>query len=61
MKSGRYTNQVGSYPAGNGSAQILRKIAAKIPEDIPIILETLIGSGQSDVETEIQRTREDSH
>lgn len=35
-----------------------RSIARYIPEQIPIILESLIDAGQSDIETEIQRARD---
>lgn len=42
-------------PLSSAAVEATRKIAHLIPEDIPIILETLIDQGQSTIETEIQR------
>jgi hypothetical protein len=45
-------------PISMNAVMAFGTIASLIPEDIPVILETLIDSGQSDIETEIQRASE---
>jgi len=44
-------------PLSAGSISAFRSVAALIPEHIPVILETLIDQGQSDIPTEIDRAR----
>ena len=45
-------------PISLNAVKAFRCVATYIPESTPIILETLIDSGQSDVQTEIARARE---
>lgn len=45
-------------PISMNAVMAFGTIASSIPEDIPIVLETLIDKGQSDIETEIQRASE---
>jgi len=42
-------------PLSSAAVEATRRVAHLIPEDVPIILETLIDQGQSTIETEIQR------
>lgn len=44
-------------PLSAWSISAFRSVAALIPEQIPVILETLIDQGQSDIPTEIDRAR----
>ena len=45
-------------PISKNAVNAFRTVMSSIAEDIPIILESLIDDGQSDVETEIQRAHE---
>jgi hypothetical protein len=45
-------------PLSPNAVMAFGSIMATIPEDVPIILETLIDQGQSDVQTEIHRANE---
>lgn len=45
-------------PLSTNAVMAFRSIMAAIPEDVPIILETLIDQGQSDIQTEIHRVNE---
>ena len=45
-------------PISRNAVIAFKSVAAHIPEQIPIILETLIDKGQSDVLTELQSARE---
>jgi len=45
-------------PISMNAVMAFGTIAGSIPEDIPIVLESLIDKGQSDVEAEIQRARD---
>ena len=45
-------------PISPNAVIAFRSVASYIPDHVPIILETLIDHGQSDVKTEIQRARE---
>ena len=45
-------------PISRYAVSAFSTVMSSIPEDIPIILESLIDEGQSDVETEIQRANE---
>ena len=45
-------------PLSSATVEATRKIANLIPEDVPIVLETLIDQGQSTIQTEIRRARE---
>lgn len=45
-------------PISRNAVRAFQAVRAYIPEDTPIILETLIADGQSDIPTEIQRARE---
>jgi hypothetical protein len=45
-------------PLSSNAIMALGSIMADLPQDVPIILETMIDQGQSDIPTEIQRTRE---
>ncbi|HEY3740576.1 MAG TPA: hypothetical protein VGL53_12065 [Bryobacteraceae bacterium] len=45
-------------PLSMNAVMAFSAIMAAVPEDIPIILETLIDQGQSDVQTEVRRANE---
>jgi hypothetical protein len=45
-------------PISRNAVRAFQAVRAYIPEDIPIILETLIADGQSNIPTEIQRACE---
>jgi hypothetical protein len=45
-------------PISQNAVLAFRTVQAYIPEEIPVILETLIADGQSDIPTEIQRASE---
>lgn len=45
-------------PLSTNAVMAFSTIMAAIPEDVPIILETLIDQGQSDVQTEVRRANE---
>ena len=45
-------------PISKNAVNAFGTVMSSIPEEIPIILESLIDQGQSDVETEIQRANE---
>jgi hypothetical protein len=45
-------------PISRNAVSAFAPVMAKIPVTIPIILETLIDEGQSDIETEIRRASE---
>jgi hypothetical protein len=45
-------------PISLNAVTAFRSVASRIPEDVPVILETLIDCGQSDIITEIQRARD---
>lgn len=44
-------------PISRNAVRAFQTVEADIPEHIPIILETLIDEGQSDIPTELQRAR----
>lgn len=45
-------------PISVNAVSAFASVAARIPEHVPIILESLIDQGQSDIETEISRARD---
>ena len=45
-------------PISQNAVNAFNTVMSSIPEDIPIIIESLIDEGQSDVETEIRRANE---
>lgn len=45
-------------PLSTNAVMAFSTIMAAIPEDVPIILESLIDQGQSDVQTEVRRAKE---
>ncbi|MGH9721977.1 MAG: hypothetical protein ACRD8O_17355 [Bryobacteraceae bacterium] len=45
-------------PISRNAVIAFRRVAMYIPEEVPVILETLIDVGQSEIRTEIQRARE---
>jgi hypothetical protein len=45
-------------PISRNAVIAFQSVAKYIPEDVPIILETLIDEGQSEIPTEMQRARE---
>ena len=45
-------------PISRNAVLAFQTVEAYIPEDVPIVLETLIADGQSDIPTEIRRARE---
>jgi hypothetical protein len=45
-------------PISPNAVRAFQSVAMYIPESMPVILETLIDSGQSDIQTEIARARE---
>ena len=44
-------------PISRNAVRAFQTVEADIPEHVPIILETLIDEGQSDIPTEMQRAR----
>jgi hypothetical protein len=44
-------------PLSEYAMSAFRSVASLVPEDVPIVLETLIDQGQSDVMTEVDRAR----
>ena len=45
-------------PISRNAVLAFQSVEAYIPDDVPIVLETLIADGQSDILTEIRRARE---
>jgi hypothetical protein len=45
-------------PISPNAVLAFQSVAMHIPEEVPIILETLIDKGQSDIQREVQRARE---
>src|SRR5207237_1843610 len=44
-------------PISRNAVMAFNSVAKYIPEHVPIILETLIDAGQSEIQTEVQRAR----